>query len=59
MRNSLNLFELEEKKMQFVKGGRYCCCACAYADSGGSSSSANRDANYEGGEDGLSSPECT
>ena len=55
----MDYFELNEKKMKAVKGGRYCCCACAYADSGGSSTVDNRDANYDGGVNGLSSPECT
>jgi hypothetical protein len=43
-----------------LKGGadRYCCCACAYANSGGSSTVDNRDANYDGGDGGMQSPQC-
>jgi len=52
LRKSLDLFKLSEKKLQHVKGG-HCCCACLYADSGGSSMLEN---GYANAEDGLHSP---
>jgi hypothetical protein len=43
------------KEAQEIRGGDsvYCGCACAYANSGGSSDAGNCGANYEGG---LKSP---
>ena len=56
MKKKLNLFSLNEKTMKYVKGGiPGCCCACAYADSGGSSIADNARANIEGN---LRSPQC-
>jgi len=55
MRKHLNLFQLEGKKLSNVKGGNSCCCACAYENSGGSSTFNNCDANFDGG---LESPGC-
>ena len=55
MRKYLNLFQLNKKNLSNVRGGTSCCCACAYENSGGSSTFDNCDANFE---DGLESPEC-
>lgn len=57
MKKKLGLFSLSKKMMRFVPGGDLgnCCCACAYADSGGSSIVDNADANIDGG---LKSPQC-
>jgi len=45
--------------MNALRGGRTCSCACAYEYSGGSSSGANRDANYGlGGYGGYSTYGC-
>lgn len=58
MKKKLGLFTLDEKKMTSLKGGGdyiKCCCACAYANSGGSSTADNGSANFQGG---LMSPEC-
>ena len=48
MKESLHLFKLSERKLKVVKGG-HCCCACLYADSGGSSMLDNMHANEKGG----------
>ncbi len=56
MKRSLNLFELKKRSMTEVSAGRYdCCCACAWADQGGSSNIDNDAANDAGD---LVSPEC-
>jgi len=48
--NALAAKTLSDTEMNEVKGGgRYCSCGCQYASSGGSSISANCDANYAGG----------
>jgi natural product precursor len=44
--NLLNEQDLEDKQMNSLKGGGgECFCSCYYANSGGSTSSANRSAN--------------
>ncbi len=62
IKKQLNLFKMDEEKMSSAKAGqaeeRFCCCACAYADNGGSSTVDNADANIDGGSNGLRSPEC-
>lgn len=62
MTKVLNLIELEKIEMKDLKSGADCVwdpsgckCACAYADSGGSSPFNNWQANNE---DGLVSPQC-
>ncbi len=47
--------KISRKEAQEIRGGDsvYCGCACAYANSGGSSDAGNCGANYEGG---LKSP---
>lgn len=59
MKSKLNLFVLHKKKLDEVTAGTggalKCCCACAYANSGGSSSTYNFKANDK---DNLISPEC-
>jgi len=58
LKNKLSFFrlsELNQNKMRHIKAGTSCCCACAYENSGGSSTFDNCDANFEGG---LESPEC-
>ncbi len=37
---------LRQKEMNGIIGGNMCGCSCAYADYGGSSTSANMNANY-------------
>lgn len=44
--NVLSAESLQQKEMNAIVGGYSCGCSCAYADRGGSSISANRDANY-------------
>lgn len=44
--NALSAESLRQKEMNAIVGGNSCGCSCAYADRGGSSTSANRDANY-------------
>lgn len=53
--------KLNEKEMGMINGGigitvtvRTCTCSCYYADQGGSSIEANRDANYKIGDGGFS-----
>jgi natural product precursor len=50
--NVLSENNLLEREMNVLRGGRFCTCACAYANKGGSSSSDNRSANYGIGDDG-------
>ncbi|MCM1373252.1 MAG: TIGR04149 family rSAM-modified RiPP [Bacteroides sp.] len=38
---------LRQKEMNVIIGGNSCGCSCAYADYGGSSTSANMNANYK------------
>ena len=52
----LSQFELTDEKMKNTKAGSWCSCACAYADSGGSSITDNGRANYSGGVAGYFSP---
>jgi natural product precursor len=47
--NALSEANLLEREMNALKGGTYCSCSCYYANTGGSSSSANRDSNYNSG----------
>jgi len=60
LKDSQYFFSLTNLEKTKITGGgdRYCCCAWAYAGSGGSSTIDNRDANYEGGSHGLVSPQC-
>lgn len=51
---SLNLFRLDAKFLNKVKGGD-CCCGCMYADGGGSSVEDNWRANNKWG---YHSPNC-
>ncbi|MDR3259512.1 MAG: GLPGLI family protein [Fusobacteriaceae bacterium] len=44
--NVLNEQGLEEKQMNALRGGNNCYCSCYWANQGGSSIEANRDANY-------------
>ncbi len=52
--DTLEKNQLDARAMNAVKGGKTCGCACAYENTGGSSSSQNEDANFE---KGLWSPE--
>lgn len=52
--DTLEKNQLDARAMNAVKGGKTCGCACAYVNTGGSSSSQNEDANFE---KGLWSPE--
>lgn len=54
--NLLKLTKLNKESMSNMKGGHNgcvgqhpCCCACAYANSGGSSTGDNAGANHSGG----------
>lgn len=48
--NKLAENSLANREMKELKGGNYCCsCSCAYANNGGSSIDANRDANMDYG----------
>lgn len=53
--NRLSDAELLDREMSDLKGGRSCGCGCHYENSGGSSTSDNRGANYAGGSSGLQS----
>jgi natural product precursor len=53
--NALENQSLNNKEMNAVRGGADCCCACAYANQGGSSTNDNGCAN---GKEGLKSPQC-
>ncbi|MGQ1911716.1 TIGR04149 family rSAM-modified RiPP [Marinifilum sp. RC60d5] len=44
-----NSVKLSEKQMSKMHGGASCTCGCFYADSGGSSTNANGNANAAGG----------
>jgi natural product precursor len=55
IQESLNSSKLEDRVMKKVKGGD-CRCGCHYADSGGSSSENNWQANNLGPNGGLHSP---
>lgn len=57
----LNQGRLEDVKMKMVTGGGTpgdCCCGCLYANSGGSSDSANGSANNAGGKKSVDSFWC-
>ncbi|WP_082231322.1 TIGR04149 family rSAM-modified RiPP [Segatella buccae] len=54
--NALSAEGLRQKEMNAIIGGNSCGCSCAYANSGGSSTSANMSANY--GYDTSSSYGC-
>ena len=43
----LNRSELAQRQMNYLKGGAACTCSCYYANNGGSSSTSNRNANYD------------
>lgn len=63
MRKIANLCDLNKIEMTKVKSGVVwdpdgCCCACAYADSGGSSPFNNFYANQHAPNGPLQSPEC-
>jgi len=58
MKEMINFFKLSEREAKEVTGaGRYCTCACAYANCNGSNTDDNYEANYTGGGRGLSSPD--
>lgn len=51
--NALSAEGLRQKEMNAIVGGtRICSCSCYYANSGGSSSSDNKNANYALGDGG-------
>lgn len=51
--NALSAEQLRQKEMNAIVGGyRACSCSCYYADKGGSSSSDNKNANYNLGDQG-------
>ena len=52
--DTLEKNQLDTRAMNAVKGGKTCGCACAYENTGGSSSSQNEDANFD---NALWSPE--
>jgi len=63
--NNLANEKLLDQEMKLAKGGlvcgkflgdRGCGCGCYYANSGGSGTYANCDANFSGGSNGLTSP---
>ena len=54
----LSKAELEARQMNALKGGQLCSCSCYYANSGGSSSTDNSNANYKGGNDYRSVNGC-
>lgn len=55
--NKLENQVLENRQMQSTLGGeephRWCGCACAYANTGGSGIEANKNANYDQGPHGA------
>jgi len=54
--NKLNSNKISAEKANAIKGGKMaCCCACAFANSGGSSTMGNFHANDHRG---LQSPQC-
>jgi natural product precursor len=50
--NALNEQDLAEKQMNALRGGTTCYCSCYWANQGGSSYSANTNANYNIGSNG-------
>ncbi len=50
IKEKINLFKLQDEQLLDSKGGMQntCACGCFYADCGGSSSSANSNANFLG-----------
>ena len=58
--SALSEMMLKDKEMGSILGGdRYCTCACAYANQGGSPSYDNSAANYDlGVEGGYSTSGC-
>ena len=51
--------EIIQKSQSITGGAGNCGCACAYADTGGSSTCGNSGANYNGGlTSGPNSPSC-
>ena len=58
MKKRFNFFKLSEKETKEIIGGvPVCGCGCAYANCGGSSTTDNFNANYDGGGgEGLISP---
>lgn len=53
--NVLSAEKLRQKEMNAIVGGRACGCSCYYANSGGSSSTDNMNANYAVGDYGINS----
>lgn len=53
--NALSVAGLRQKEMDAIVGGRACGCSCYYANSGGSSSTDNMNANYAVGDYGIDS----
>jgi natural product precursor len=51
----LSKADLAQRQMNYLKGGSFCQCSCAYANDGGSSSEDNRSANYGSGSTGYCS----
>jgi natural product precursor len=47
--NKINKSQLNNEQMKSVLGGNCCGCGCHYAGSGGSSTTANGNANHAGG----------
>ncbi|ATR96311.1 MULTISPECIES: TIGR04149 family rSAM-modified RiPP [Bacteroidales] len=45
--NKLAENSLANREMKKIKGGNCCTCGCMYANSGGSSSTDNRNANHK------------
>lgn len=57
--NKLAGNNLADREMKEIKGGSWVCsCSCAYADSGGSSIEANRDANADNNYHSTSGCNC-
>ena len=49
MKLKMSLFNLNQNNMREIRGGGDCCCGCLYANSGGSDTADNADANIDGG----------
>ena len=49
--NKLNMNQLSKEQLSTIRGGSApsCTCGCCYANSGGSNTTDNGMANYEGG----------
>ena len=47
--NQIEKARLSNTEMAYVTGGESCGCACLYADSGGSSTASNKNANAASG----------